>query len=824
MRRWMSWAALALAVSAGPALGVGVLVPKDEAVPPLATKYLRVDAQVDNQVARTVVEQVFQNSTDRDLEARYVFPLPAGAAIRDFAMWMDGKRVSGEMVEKDKAAQVYQSIVARLRDPGLLEYLGNDLLRASVYPVPRKGTVKIQIEYSQVVRMESGLARYSFPLKTGDKASRVLEDFSVTVRLSSNVPLKSVYSPTHQVGINRRDDHHATIGMEVDKALLDRDFDLYYSVSRQDFGLNLITHRTAGEPGYFMLLIAPSTEVEEARIARKDVVFVLDISGSMAGPKIEQARKALSYCISRLRARDRFNVIAFSMDVDALATELLEASDEHKKKAQRFIAGLEAAGGTDINAALAKALAMEPDTVVFLTDGKPTVGVTDTKTIVANVEKARGRARVFVFGVDQEVNTHLLDQLSEVSGGTREYVTPSEDIEVKVSSFFNKASNPVLSRVSVDLPRVETADVYPRELGDLFQGEQVLVVGRYKNAADSTIVLRGEIEGEKKSCTYEGAFPETATDHAFIEGLWARRKVGYLLDQIRLHGENQELKDEVIRLSRRHGIITPYTSFLILESHDQYKEHGIVLNRLYDRAAGEGEARGRPVPVRPTQTGRGPGVRTGGQQGGPGPGAPAEPAFAPARTADELAQAATRDRAARQRFQALRRGEASPGRQPLTDDDQQDARAVLDALEKARKDMRESSGWRALALSSELKALRDATRDTAGDAGRQRQIPIRSVAGRTMVEYHGFWVDADWTPDLERVAVKYAGAAYFDLLKAEPRLKDLFALGTRLIVVLPSKVALVVSEDEGAGTLQAKEIQRLLTPAPRPAEQPRPTG
>ena len=805
MRRGIWIGLIVLAVTAGHTLGVGVLVPKDKAVPPLAVKYLRVEAAIDDQVARTRVEQSFQNSTNRDLEANYVFPLPAGASVSDFAMWMNGKRVSGEVVEKGKAAQVYRTIVARMRDPGLLEYLGNNLFRANVYPVPKKGTVKIQIEYSQVVPMESGLARYTFPLRTGEKASRTLEDFSVTVRLASKVALKSVYSPTHRVGIKRKDDHHAVVGMEVDAAVLDQDFSLYYSVSKKDFGLNLLTHRIKGEPGYFLLMIAPATEVEEAKVAAKDVVFVLDVSGSMNGPKIEQAKKALSFCVSKLRAKDRFGLITFSTDTDALAKELLPATDANKKKAADFIGKLEATGGTDINSALEQALKLEPNTVIFLTDGKPTVGVTDHNRIVANVEKGKGRARVFVFGVDERVSTKLLDRISEATGGTREYVTPSEDIEVKVSRFFNKASSPVLSQVSLDLGKVETADVYPQAMPDLFRGEQVLVVGRYKNALDSAVILRGEINGEKKSFTYEGAFPAEAAGADFIEGLWARRKVGYLLDQIRLHGENKELKDEVIRLSRTHNIITPYTSYLVLEGKGDYGKHGIALDggvtRLGRIAAARERAGGEGRPAAPTS----------GGAGGPARPSPAPPA----KTVDELLTRREGDVKAAKELERLHDlpGEAARPDTDRLSDAERKARAVYKYLARGKKDMAEESGVSAMDLSKRLQQLKNADRSDDG-RGRAAQGAVRTVAGRRMVRYYGFWIDANWTAEQKRVTVKYAGDAYFKLLAAEPKLKDLFKLGTRLIIVMPSRVALVITEDDGKDVLTDAEIKSLLTPAP----------
>jgi Ca-activated chloride channel family protein len=256
-------AAMGLAMAVGAmsnAFGSGMLIPKDESLPALAVKSQRVDIRVKDGVAATKVEQVFKNSVDRDLEAVFVFPLPPGAAISDFAMWIGGKRVSGELVEKQKAREVYEGIVRRMRDPGLLEYMSGNLLRVSVFPVPRNGEQKIELEYSQQLDFDSGLYKFTYPLKTGEQASRTIEDFTVSVRISSAVAIKTIYSPTHKVGITRKGDNEAILGFEEDKSLLDRDFEFFYGVSKQAFGLNLLTHAEDGKDGFFMVMLAPPVE------------------------------------------------------------------------------------------------------------------------------------------------------------------------------------------------------------------------------------------------------------------------------------------------------------------------------------------------------------------------------------------------------------------------------------------------------------------------------------------------------------------------------------------------------------------------------------
>jgi len=584
----LSLAIVLIALASQPAWATGILIPKDEQVPPLAIKNQRVDIQISEQVARVRLDQVFQNSTARDLEATYIFPLPKGAAIEDFALYINGQRKSGELVEAQRARRIYQDIVRRMRDPGLLEYMDSNLIKMSVYPVPSRGTQRVEVAYTQVVPMDAGVANFTYPLRTGHKASRTLEDFTLSVTLSSKVPIKNIYSPSHKIGTSRKDEHHAVVGFEEERALLDKDFLLYWTISKKDFGLNLLTHRAGGEDGYFLILISPKARFEEKEVIEKDIVFVIDTSGSMSGEKIKQAKAALRYCVESLRSGDRFNIIRFASDVETMESGLTRADEQSKKRALAFIEKMQAIGGTYIDGALKQALssgrdAKRPFIVLFLTDGKPTVGTQDENMIVSGVNAASQGARVFVFGVGDGVNTHLLDRISSDTGATSEYVRPEEDIEVKVSSLFNKLSSPVLANVKLDLGRIKVRDLYPREMPDLFQGSQFVSFGRYQTSGEVAIRLSGDVEGRRQEFVYEGEFPKTAAANEFIASLWATRKIGYLLDQIRLHGESRELVDEVIALSRRHGIATPYTSYLVVEDRE--------LERLETQRRGAGPVR-----------------------------------------------------------------------------------------------------------------------------------------------------------------------------------------------------------------------------------------
>lgn len=542
---------------------------------PLSIERHRVEVEIDNQTAHTKIDQIFRNENSFVMEGTYIFPLPDDASVSSFAMYVNGERMKAELLSADEARDIYEDIVRKMKDPALLEYFGLRAFRARVFPIPANGEKRIQLEYSQSLKVDSGIVKYAYPLNTEKFSQEPVDNMAVSVKIKSNQLIKSVYSPTHRVDVYRKDDYHATLGYEGTNVKAERNFICYYTLSEKNFGIDLIAHRDNDEDGYFMLLVAPKQEIDESDVLPKDIIFVLDKSGSMKGKKIEQAKEALSFCIKSLNEDDRFNLINFSTDVYSLSEKLLKNNEKNRKKALHFIEKTEAVGGTNINEALLKALKEKPDEkrprmVVFLTDGKPTVGKTDVDTIIENVEEANEkRMRVFVFGVGYNVNTVLLDKLSETNRGTSQYVEPKENIEVAVSSFYTKISKPVLANLKIDTGSVEMKEVYPQTLPDLFRGSQLTLLGRYENPDEVLVKLIGEINGKEQTFEDEVNFPEHSEEHDFLPRLWAQRKVAYLIDAIRLHGENKELKDEIVRLSKKYGIMTPYTSFLVHEDLPQ---------------------------------------------------------------------------------------------------------------------------------------------------------------------------------------------------------------------------------------------------------------
>lgn len=547
----------------------------------LPIKSIKIDTKISSQVATTHVEQVFRNDTPLTLEGTYFFPIPESASIAEFAIWDGDRRLVGEVRTREEARRIYDEIVRSKRDPGLLEYAGKDLFQASIFPIPPHSDKKLEITYTQVVRAEGGTVSYRYPLGTGRQLAQI-GTVAGRIEVESKEPVRNVYSPTHTIDVKRSTDRRSLVSFETAAGKDPQDFQLFYTLSKEDFGLTLLTHREAGKQGYFLLMISPKEDWSEQEYSAKDVVFVVDTSGSMAEEgKMEKARAALLYGVRILRPQDRFNVVSFAGEEHLMETGLIAADDRGRQRGEAFIKSLKPVGGTNINQSLVASLGQftdagreRPKIVVFMTDGLPTVGETNVTRIVDNVRKAsKPGVRLFTFGVGYDVNTALLDKLAAENGGTADYVEPKEDLEVKVSSFFTKVNYPVLTDLKIDMANAKTDLVYPRSIPDLFRGSQVTLIGRYSNDESLESVrlrLTGQAGGSSRSYTYDNlSFPLRSENNEYLPRLWATRRVGWLMEQVRSNGEQKELRDEIVDLGTRYGIVTPYTSYLALEPENQ---------------------------------------------------------------------------------------------------------------------------------------------------------------------------------------------------------------------------------------------------------------
>jgi Ca-activated chloride channel family protein len=740
---------------AWPAQATGLLIPGDTSLGPLAIRSHRVNVEISERVAETRVVQVFRNHTDRVLEATYIFPLPPGASVSGFAMMVNGQRQEGQVLEANEARGIYEGIVARLRDPGLVEYIGGNLFRARVFPIPPRGDQQVEIRFTQTLDYQSSTLHYRYPLRTSGPQAATMEDFTLSATIASRTPIRAIYSPTHRIDTTRRGERAATVGFEEGRAALDRDFDLFYTVADADVGLSVLTHRTANEDGYFLMMLAPRTETTEREVIGKDLLFVVDTSGSMAGEKMEHARQALRAWIERLNPDDTFNILRFSTDVEPLAEASLSASPENRARALRFVNSMDASGGTAIEPALRQALAVPtrrgaPRVVVFLTDGMPTVGETSVTRIVQDVSQQNGgNAQVFVFGLGDDVNTTFLDLLAQQNRGAADYARSGAEMSTLLAGFYNKIAFPVLADLRLALRGAEAYDIYPRDLGTLYRGGQLVVTGRYRHPGATEVALTATVANQQDARTFAWPVTLPASDdgNAFIPRVWGTRKVGYLLDEIRLRGENPELRESVIQLARRFGIVTPYTSYLITDqpSPQPVVEEPFAANR-----------RGSPRPLSVAVPSGGMAVDDVTRA------APRQPA--PARPADER-------REAFRAFQSLGGGAAarpamtSPSAAPAT------ASAPMTPPPPPAPAV-DATGEAGRRISSTLRDMREAEVANNGPSS------ARFAAGRSFVERDGVWQEDGLSVGTSRVLrVRALSRGYFALLRLRPNLRDALALG-----------------------------------------------
>jgi Ca-activated chloride channel homolog len=571
---------------------------------PLEVKYHRVNVTIDDLAAVTEIDQVFVNPTPHRLEGYYIFPLPANAVIKKFSMWVDGKELEAELLDAKKARKIYEDIVRKQRDPALLEYMGKGLFKARIFPIEPRSEKRVKISYRQLLEKDNRTVEYLYPLNTEKFSAKPLKDVSVNVTLKANEKIKNIYCPTHEVDIVRKGDKKAIVSFEEKNTKPDIDFKLYYSTDNEKLGFSLLSYKKAkDEDGYFFLSLSPGYSSPGDVVSEKDITFVMDVSGSMAGKKMKQAKKALLFCIENLNKGDRFEIIRFSTEAEALFNGLSPVSETNRDKAREFIARLKAIGGTNIDEALAMAMKMDnkpakkqnrPYMIIFLTDGKPTIGETDENALLKKIkDNNHSNCRVFTFGIGNDINTHLLDKITELTRAYRTYITEQEDIEIKVSNFYTNVQSPILTDLSIDFgSAVRVSKIHPRRLPDLFKGSTLTLLGHYKGSGDAAVVLSGKVGNTKKSFKFDvkngfsGNGSPDSMKNDFIPALWAARRVGYLLDQIRLHGKDKELIDEITRLSRNFGIITPYTSYLIVEDERtnvhrrQLREEFQTMNQL----------------------------------------------------------------------------------------------------------------------------------------------------------------------------------------------------------------------------------------------------
>jgi Ca-activated chloride channel homolog len=693
---------------------------------PLEVKYHHVNVDIKDQSAVTSIDQEFYNPTNTRLEGYYIFPIPEDAVIKKFTMFINGTETEAELLDAKKARQIYEDIVRKALDPALLEYQGRGIFKVRIFPIEPMSTKRVKISYTQILEKDNGTIEYIYPLNTEKFSAKPLKDVSIKVDIKSSDSLKNIYCISHETEIIRKSDYHAIASFEQKDTRPDTDFNLYFSTDKSKIGLSVLSYKESGKDGYFFLSASPGLDAIENEVSEKNITFVLDVSGSMAGEKLDQAKKALLFCINNLNKGDRFQIIRFSTEAEALFNSLANADAANLEKAKKFIENMKAIGGTAIEEALSLALSAKnggrPHMIIFITDGKPTIGETDEDKLVKKIKNANKlNTRIFTFGVGYDLNTHLLDKITKETKAYRYYISPKEDIEVKISNFYTKVQSPVLTDLKLTFTgNIKTSKIYPKDLPDIFQGSSLTVLGSYSGSGDAKVILEGKVKDKVQRFEYKVNFPSEETKNDFIPYLWAARHVGYLLDQIRLNGEDRELVEEATEIARKYGVVTPYTSYLILEDERKRVSSGGI--RADDQTLGNLAPMVKDLAKRSEME-----YKAMGQKSGV---ASVQPS---------------------QEFQALN-----------------NAAKVSDARQgNSRLGYTDSSG---------------AAQNVAGQ--------VKNIQGRAMYNAGGYWIDSKIQAKKRgrSVRMQFAGREYFDLLKKKPDAAQFYSLGKNLRFVLDETV------------------------------------
>jgi Ca-activated chloride channel homolog len=565
-----------------------------------------VTVRVVDRIATVEVEEWFRNNGGGPGEGDYVYPLPGEAVFTGYSLYQGDTELRGEMMDAGRARAIYEAIVRARQDPALIELVGKGMLRARVFPIEAGQDRRITLRYTQLLdragdalhfryaagarhaaprtgpiiplpRMEptrDGLTRS--PLDRAERAALVQREphgtpLTFTLIVEDGPAFHDPFSPTHGVDVERRGGR-ITVKPRAD---LSGDFAVFLPLAGRRVGITVATHNRPGEDGYFMLTLSPGA-VTESRIPR-DISVVVDVSGSMSGEKMEQARNAVAQLLGTLGPADRFRLIAFSSRVSPWRDGWTNADRDGLRAARAWVESLRADGGTNIYAALESALSAGSaegrlPIVVFMTDGMATNGETRTDRIIAMTELQRGRARVFAFGVGFDVNTHLLDALSEAARGTTQYVRPGESVEEPVSVLAARIRHPVLTDLAIEGGPVRLREVHPRQLPDLFAGEDLLLFGRYEGSGTGAIAVTGRRNEAAERYAAEARFPAQSDGNEYITRLWASRKLGDLDRRIRLaradgatRQQVNDLVEELRQTALRYGLLSDYTAYLVQE-------------------------------------------------------------------------------------------------------------------------------------------------------------------------------------------------------------------------------------------------------------------
>lgn len=761
LRRSLVLAAVLIAPSATQAQGWIEPTPAPGRVAPVAWNVTRIAtnirATVEGRVARIEVEEQFRNNGGGMAEGTYHYPLAGEAVFQSLSLWMGEQEMRGELMDVSKARGIYEEIVRRRRDPALVTLAGHQLLRAQVFPIQPGETRKVVLRFTQILDKEGDALRWRYALGPEERGS-ARPDIRVTLREPSR--FGRPFSPTHTVQVSGDDNRNITI---TDAAR--GDVELFLPLRSSAAGLSVVSHAPGGEDGYFMLYVTPPDMSEAQRMGR-DLTMVVDVSGSMSGPKLEQAKAAVLQMLGTLSARDRFRLISFSSGVRTFRDGFSNADAPALESARNWATALVADGGTNIEGALREALRRDRngsphdgnlDVLVFLTDGVPSVGDMQPEHLAAMASQASHGTRVFTIGIGTDVNTYLLERMAVDGHGAADFVPPNGNVEQTVGNLARKLRAPALVDLHVVSSPARIVSIEPVRMPDLFAGQELVVFGRYQGGGSGPLVIEGTRDGQTVRVATPVVFASHETDHEYVSTLWAARRIGALTRSMRLEGSTPERIEEIKALALRHGIVTEYTAYLV-------QEPTVASNTM-------------PMP-RDDEARRG-GVAQGAVSAAP-------------------SQGAKRMRNEPPRLEAVSVSGAAAPATPAAK--AQTGQAAFEAAQTSADMLSASNVGSARTASARAQ---DRSVDARQGSGEAQQ---RVIGSRRYVQQGTQWKDL--SQQAQRVvSVEAYSAAYFALLTALPELRDAAVLGDDVLIA-GRKVSIRIQR-VGRATMAANEVTQV---------------
>jgi Ca-activated chloride channel family protein len=540
---------------------------------PLVSQKIRVE--IKNQVAVTTLEQIFYNPHDVTIQPNIRFPIHEKASVQGFSLTdSNGQTYEGTIEETNQATKEFNEAKEEGMMPAMAVQKKPGVFETSIGAIGPNSRATVVIEYSEILPYKSGKISYSLPFNVSSWQKKELDQVSVQISVADQKEIVSLISPSHDIYAQKVDANIWQANFERNNFLPNKDFSLDYEVKADEMAVNFLSTRPDSEKdGYFVLMLSPQEVIDQTDIADRDIVFIMDTSGSMSGNKLKQTKAAFDFFVNKLNENDRFGIVDFSDYAKSWNQELTQVSDKTRRFASEYIGRLHATGGTNIHEALMKALSFfGPDenrtrAIIFLTDGEASAGITSTPRIVEDFKKANSlKVRTFTLGVGHGVNRSLLGQIAMENRGEALYLDARANLDTELKGFYQSISTPLLVDLKLDFGDMQISECFPEELPNVYKGTQLVVTGRYKSGGNAAIKLSGMLNSSKKEFPIEASFVESSSDNRFVARYWARTKADELMKQIKAFGEKPELKEQVIKLSKEYQFATPYTSFIAVST------------------------------------------------------------------------------------------------------------------------------------------------------------------------------------------------------------------------------------------------------------------